>query len=72
LARMRGTTYFDELRALGFAAVADLLKEIHERRNAFAHGKPQAINDVTVNALVENLKNEHEAWIAVYNTRVRP
>jgi hypothetical protein len=36
LARMRGTTYFDELRALGFAAVADLLKEIHERRNAFA------------------------------------
>jgi len=42
---MRGTTYFDELRALGFAAVADLLKEIHERRNAFAHGKPQAINN---------------------------
>jgi hypothetical protein len=33
--------------------------------------RPQAINDVTVNALVENLKAEHAAWIAVYNSRVR-
>ncbi|NGO53019.1 hypothetical protein [Allomesorhizobium camelthorni] len=66
-----GTTYFDDLRDQGFVAVADLLKDIHERRNAFAHGKPQAINDVTVNALVENLKAEHDAWIAIYNRRVR-
>lgn len=66
-----GTNYFEDLRALGFSVVADLLKDIHERRNEFTHGRPQAINDATVNALVENLKGEHEAWIAVYNRRVR-
>jgi hypothetical protein len=65
------TNYFDDLRAHGFTTVADLLKDIHERRNDFAHGKPQAINDATVNALVENLKAEHEAWIAIFNSRVR-
>jgi hypothetical protein len=66
-----GTNYFDDLRAQGFPSVAELLKDIHERRNEFTHGRPQAINDATVNALVENLKAEHEAWIAVYNSRVR-
>jgi hypothetical protein len=64
------TNYFDDLRAQGFVTVADLLKNIHECRNEFTHGKPQAINDAMVNALVENLKAEHDAWIAVYNSRV--
>ncbi|WP_407114747.1 hypothetical protein [Bradyrhizobium sp. LMG 9283] len=67
-----GTNYFDDLRAHGFLAVAELLHDIHRRRNEFTHGKPQAINDATVNALVANLKAEHEAWIAVYNSRVKP
>lgn len=66
------TTYFEDLRALGHGAVADLLKDLHERRNQFAHGKPQAINDATVIGLVEHLKDEHEGWIAVYNRRVAP
>ena len=52
-------------------AHADLLKDIRERRNGFTHGKPQAINNAAVNALVENLKAEHDAWIVVYNSRVR-
>ncbi|MDE5440413.1 hypothetical protein GWG65_02910 [Bradyrhizobium sp. CSA207] len=66
-----GTNYFDDLRACGFSSIADLLKDIHQRRNEFSHGRPQAINDATVKALVENLQAEHEAWIAVYNSRVR-
>lgn len=66
-----GTTYFDDLRDQGFAAIADLLTDIHRRRNEFSHGKPQAISEALVKALVENLKAEHEAWIAVYNSRVR-
>ena len=66
-----GTTYFEDLRGQGFPTVADLLKDIHERRNEFTHGKPQAINDATVHALVENLEAEHVGWIAVYNSRVR-
>ena len=67
-----GTTYFDDLRCQGFEAIADLLKDVHDRRNQFAHGRPQAINDATVLALVANLKAEHEAWIAVFNSRVGP
>jgi len=66
-----GTTYFDDLGALGYGAVADMLKDVHERRNRFAHGKPQAINDATVLAVVQNLKAEHEEWISVYNTRAK-
>jgi hypothetical protein len=65
-----GTNYFVDLEAQGYAEVGSLLKDIHERRNQFAHGKPQAINDAIVAALVGNLKFEHEAWIAVYNKRV--
>ncbi|WP_284273978.1 hypothetical protein [Bradyrhizobium iriomotense] len=65
-----GINYFEDLRAHGFAEVADLLEDVHRRRNDFSHGKPQAVNDATVNALVANLKAEHEAWIAVYNSRV--
>ncbi|OSI68601.1 hypothetical protein BSZ22_20765 [Bradyrhizobium canariense] len=65
-----GTNYFDDLRTCGFAGIADLLKDIHQRRNEFSHGKPQAINDAMVNTLVANLKTEHESWIAVFNSRV--
>jgi hypothetical protein len=65
-----GTTYFDDLRNVGHTAVADLLSDIHTRRNEFTHGKPQAINDETVSELVSLLKAEHEAWIAVYNRRI--
>jgi hypothetical protein len=67
-----GTNYFDDLRARGFSAVADLLNDVHQRRNEFSHGKPQAISEATVNALVENLQAEHEAWITLYNSRVGP
>ncbi|HEV2562404.1 MAG TPA: hypothetical protein VGT78_09710 [Rhizomicrobium sp.] len=63
------TTYFDDLRAVGYPQVANLLTDIHTRRNEFTHGKPQAINDATVSALVSSLKAEHEAWIAVFNRR---
>lgn len=64
------TNYFDDLHAQGYSTIAKLLKDIHIRRNDFAHGRPQAINDATVTALAENLKWEHEAWIAVYNNRI--
>jgi len=45
------------------------LATIQERRNLFAHGQPQAIDDALVQAVVEKLKAEHEAWIAVFNKR---
>jgi hypothetical protein len=48
-----GTNYFDDLQAQGYSKADDLLKDIHARRNDFAHGKPQAINDAIVAALTE-------------------
>jgi len=64
------TSYRADLNLLGFEQVGQHLDRVQERRNAFAHGDPEAINDALVEAVVENLKREHEAWIAVYNRRV--
>lgn len=64
------TSYRADLNMLGFEQVGQHLDRVQERRNDFAHGDPEAINDALVEAVVENLKREHEAWIAVYNRRV--
>ena len=65
------TSYRSDLNALGFDAVGQQLNRVQERRNAFAHGEPQAIDDALVEKVVANLKQEHEAWIAVFNRRCR-
>lgn len=65
------TSYFDDLNAHGFEGVARLLKDIRKRRNDFAHGRPQMINDLTAEAIVTGLRDEHEAWVTVFNSRVR-
>lgn len=64
-----GATYFDDLNEMGFAEIAKFVQSVRERRNSFAHGEPQAINDSVVERVVENLKIEHESWIAVFNRR---
>jgi hypothetical protein len=46
------------------------LEQVQQRRNRFSHGHPGAIDDALVRAVVENLKIEHEAWVAVFNKRV--
>ncbi len=63
------TTYRADLTDLGFDDVGLHLAHVQERRNAFAHGDPRAIDDALVAAVVDNLKREHEAWIAVFNRR---
>jgi hypothetical protein len=50
--------------------VSQLLTRVHHRRNEFAHGHPEAIDDVLVEELVAGLKTEHESWIAVFNKRI--
>ena len=65
------TTYRADLNDLGYGRVAALLKRVEERRNRFAHGHPEAIDDALVEELVAGLKDEHEAWIAVFNKRLR-
>ncbi len=63
------STYFADLRQLGHERIAEHLAMVQIRRNEFAHGKPQAIDEALVRAVVESLKLEHEAWIAVFNYR---
>ena len=43
---------------------------LHQSRNRFTHGHPEAIDDVLVEELVASLKDEHEGWIAVFNKRL--
>lgn len=64
------STYRADLEAVGYGHTWNHLAKIQERRNQFAHGQPQPIDDALVKAVVDNLKIEHEAWIAVFNKRV--
>lgn len=63
------STYKKDLEEVGHEGIWSHLAKVQERRNSFAHGQPQAIDDALVQAVVENLKVEHEAWIAVFNKR---
>jgi hypothetical protein len=65
------TSYARDLEALGYADIWAFIVSVQERRNAFAHGNPRSIDDATVLSIVSNLKREHEAWIAVFNRRLR-
>ena len=64
------STYFFDLTSLGYSDVKNHLSRIQKQRNTFIHGAPQSIDDALATAVVEMIKREHEAWIAVYNHRV--
>jgi hypothetical protein len=63
------STYKKDLEDLGHGVIWAHLAKVQKHRNDFAHGQPQAIDDSLVQSVVENLKLEHEAWIAVFNKR---
>lgn len=65
-----GTTYFEDLRAVNAEPTISLLAEVQKQRNQFAHGHPSAISDALAEKVVASLKEEHFAWIAVFNRRV--
>lgn len=64
------TTYWADLKSLGFDDVAALLSRVQERRNEFTHGHPEAISDSLVEEVIAGLQREHESWIAVFNARL--
>ena len=64
------STYHSDLKQLQYSDVSVHLEMVRRQRNAFLHGSPQSIDDSLAIAVVEMLKQEHEAWIAVYNHRV--
>lgn len=63
------STYHSDLSQLNFADVSEHLSRVQKKRNSFVHGTPQSIDDALITSVVEMLKREHEAWIAVYNLR---
>ena len=64
------STYHSDLVSLGYSDVSTHIARVHKQRNEFVHGSPQSIDDSLATSVVEMLKREHEAWIAVYNLRV--
>jgi hypothetical protein len=66
-----GTTYEKDLKEIGCSELWAHLREVQKRRNDFMHGNPQAFDDPFVERVVNHLQDEHEAWIAVFNRRVR-
>lgn len=65
-----GVHYLDDLIAVGAEPVVGHLARVQDVRNRFVHGDPEAISDRLVEAVVKNMKLEHDAWIAVFNRRV--
>jgi hypothetical protein len=54
------------------AAEAQFERETGSLPGGGRDGRAVFLRTSRVNALVENLEAEHEAWIAVYNRRLRP
>ena len=63
------STYHSDLVNLGYSDVSAHIARVQKQRNAFVHGSPQSIDDSLAASVVEMLKQQHEAWIAVYNLR---
>jgi len=64
-----GKNFWKDLTAAGFGEAARLLKIVQERRNAFVHGDPEAIDDQLVEATVARLLDIQLGWVAVFNRR---
>lgn len=66
-----GVTYYDDLSSVGSEHIAGHLAQVQDSRNRFIHGEPRAVSDRVVERVVSRLYEEHEAWIDVFNLRLR-
>jgi len=67
--RRWGITFWNDLATAGFPEVAEHLKIIQERRNAFIHGNPEVIDDALVQETLKRLVDVQNGWIALFNKR---
>jgi len=67
--RTWGMTFWADLEAGGFAEDAKHLRLVQERRNAFIHGDPEAIDDALVEATLARLETVQRGWIQLFNKR---
>lgn len=63
------STFEVDLRQLGYGSVFELITLIHDKRNAFIHGNPGAIDNDLVYKTVGHLQIMQEAWVKLYNLR---
>lgn len=64
-----GATYGEDLDTLGFSTVRQHLEKVQIQRNAFVHGKPEAIDDALVEDTVQIMPSFQDAWIKSFNER---
>ena len=64
-----GTTYGEDLDSLSFSSVRQHLEKVQTQRNAFVHGRPEAINDALVEDTVNMMPSFQDAWIQTFNKR---
>ena len=64
-----GATYGQDLDGLGFTPVREHLEKVQRLRNAFVHGKPEAIGDALVDEVVKMMPDFQDAWIQSFNRR---
>ena len=64
-----GASYAADLQNLGKRDIWDLIREVQDARNRFMHGDPKAITESLTLKVVGRMRDEHEAWIQIYNSR---
>lgn len=64
-----GMTYGEDLDSLSLSTVRLHLEKVQTQRNAFVHGKPEAINDALVEDTVKMMPSFQDAWIQAFNKR---
>lgn len=67
--RTWGLTFWADLETEGFAEDAQHLRQVQERRNAFIHGDPEAIDDALVESTLARLESVQRGWIKLFNKR---
>ncbi|EHQ24599.1 hypothetical protein [Mucilaginibacter paludis] len=63
------TSFKDDLIQIGSPLIYDHLKNLQERRNAFIHDNPIAINEQLISDTLIHLQDIQAAWIKLYNKR---
>lgn len=62
-------SFKEDLADTGFIEIYDHLKTVQEKRNAFIHDSPKAIDEQLVIDTINHLQDVQAAWIKIYNKR---
>ncbi len=63
------TTFKEDLYCISKGHIYEHIRRVHERRNEFIHGNPEAIDESLVRETIKYLQETQETWITIYNKR---